>query len=160
MSNRFKRFLALLLTAVLLLTALPAAAGAQGTDGGDGAFYVHPDGNVSWSAVASDPSWIVVFGDTSGTGYGTVQYIVAPYVGTGGARTGWITVGDKKIYITQRAYDLSISPNGTWVTGNSGEGEFGVSASIGDVSHLYAAGVEPSFAARFCETYGNGDRID
>ena len=33
-------------------------------------------------------------------------------------------------------------------------------ASIGDVSHLYAAGVEPSFAARFCETYGNGDRID
>lgn len=24
---------------------------------------------------------------------------------------------------------------------------------IGDISHLYAAGVEPSFAARFCETY-------
>jgi len=33
-------------------------------------------------------------------------------------------------------------------------------ASIGDVSHLYAAGLEPSFAARFCEVYGNGDRID
>ena len=33
-------------------------------------------------------------------------------------------------------------------------------ASLGDVSHLYAAGVEPSFAARFCEVYGNGDRID
>ncbi len=33
-------------------------------------------------------------------------------------------------------------------------------ASIGDVSHLYAAGLEPSFAARFCETYGNGDRVD
>ena len=32
--------------------------------------------------------------------------------------------------------------------------------SIGDVSHLYAAGVEPSFAARFCEVYGNGDRVD
>ena len=32
--------------------------------------------------------------------------------------------------------------------------------SLGDVSHLYAKGVEPSFAARFCETYGNGDRID
>ena len=32
--------------------------------------------------------------------------------------------------------------------------------SIGDVSHLWAAGVEPSFAARFCEVYGNGDRID
>ena len=33
-------------------------------------------------------------------------------------------------------------------------------ASIGDVSHLYAGGAEPSFAARFCEVYGNGDRID
>ena len=32
--------------------------------------------------------------------------------------------------------------------------------SIGDISHLYAAGAEPSFAARFCEVYGNGDRID
>lgn len=26
---------------------------------------------------------------------------------------------------------------------------------FGDVSHLYAAGVEPSFSARFCETYDN-----
>lgn len=33
-------------------------------------------------------------------------------------------------------------------------------ASIGDVSHLWAKGVEPSFAARFCEVYGNGDRTD
>ena len=28
---------------------------------------------------------------------------------------------------------------------------------IGDVSHLYANGVEPSFAARFCESFGNLD---
>ena len=33
-------------------------------------------------------------------------------------------------------------------------------AMLGDVSHLYAKGVEPSFAARFCEAYGNGQRID
>jgi len=30
--------------------------------------------------------------------------------------------------------------------------------SFGDVSHLYAAGREPSFAARFCETYSNFDQ--
>ncbi len=29
---------------------------------------------------------------------------------------------------------------------------------FGDVSHLYAAGREPSFAARFCETYGNWEQ--
>lgn len=27
--------------------------------------------------------------------------------------------------------------------------------SFGDTSHLYAAGRQPSFAARFCETYDN-----
>lgn len=30
-------------------------------------------------------------------------------------------------------------------------------ASFGDVSHLYAKGVEPAFAARFCECYDNKD---
>ncbi len=29
---------------------------------------------------------------------------------------------------------------------------------FGDISHLYAGGEEPSFSARFCEVYGNGDR--
>ena len=33
-------------------------------------------------------------------------------------------------------------------------------AAIGDVSHLLAKGTEPSFAARFCEVYGNGERVD
>ena len=28
--------------------------------------------------------------------------------------------------------------------------------SFGDISHLYAAGEEPAFAARFCETYDEG----
>ena len=102
------------------------------TDGGSSSVSIHPDGNVSWTAVASD-SWIVIFQNDSGTGDAEILYIVAPYVGTGTARTGTITVGDQVIYITQRAYDLSISPTGEWVTGNNGEGEFGVSASIGDV---------------------------
>ena len=33
-------------------------------------------------------------------------------------------------------------------------------AAVGDISHLYAHGVEPSFSARFCEVWGNGDRVD
>jgi probable phosphoglycerate mutase len=28
-------------------------------------------------------------------------------------------------------------------------------SSFGDISHLYAAGEQPAFAARFCETYDN-----
>ena len=34
-------------------------------------------------------------------------------------------------------------------------------SSFGDTSHLYAGGEEPSFAARFCETYDSeGERRD
>ena len=32
--------------------------------------------------------------------------------------------------------------------------------TIGDVTHLTQANVSPSFSARFCEVYGNGDRTD
>ena len=104
-----------------------------GTDGGYESISIHPDGNVSWTAVASDATWITIFQGDSGTGDGEILYIVSPYVGNGTSRTGWITVGDKKVYITQRAYDLNIEPNGTNVVGNAGAGEFGVSAGIGDV---------------------------
>ena len=33
-------------------------------------------------------------------------------------------------------------------------------AAVGDISHLYFRGQAPSFAARFCEVYGNGERQD
>lgn len=33
-------------------------------------------------------------------------------------------------------------------------------ASVGDISHLYVHGRPPSFSARFCEVYGNGERVD
>lgn len=32
--------------------------------------------------------------------------------------------------------------------------------AFGDTSHLYAKGIEPSFAARFCETYDSDERHD
>ena len=39
-----------------------------GTDGGSDSISIHPDGQVSWTAVASDKSWITIFGGASGTG--------------------------------------------------------------------------------------------
>ena len=35
------------------------------------------------------------------------------------------------------------------------ESPFSGAARLGDISHLYAGGEEPSFACRFCETFGN-----
>lgn len=103
------------------------------TDGGMESISIHPDGNVAWTAVASDPTWIIIYQNDSGTGDAEIMYIIAPYTGDGSPRTGTITVGDKVVYITQRAYDLDITPKGEWVTGNAGAGEIGVAASIGDV---------------------------
>ncbi|MDE6923652.1 MAG: histidine phosphatase family protein [Acetatifactor sp.] len=40
-----------------------------------------------------------------------------------------------------------------------GKAVFRVS-SFGDISHLYAGGEEPAFAARFCETFDSEDRHD
>lgn len=104
-----------------------------GTDGGMESISIHPDGNVAWTAVSSDTTWLIIYQNDSGTGDAEIMYIVAPYTGDGSPRTATITVGDKVIYITQRAYDLDITPKGDWVTGNAGAGEIGVSASIGDV---------------------------
>ena len=33
-------------------------------------------------------------------------------------------------------------------------------SAVGDISHLYVCSQPPSFSARFCEVYGNGDRVD
>ncbi|MCQ2391281.1 MAG: chitobiase/beta-hexosaminidase C-terminal domain-containing protein [Kiritimatiellae bacterium] len=104
-----------------------------GTDGGMDSVSIHPDGYTAWTAVASDASWITIFQNDSGTGDAEVMYIISPYVGDGSPRTGWITIGDKKVYITQRAYDLDITPRAATVSGNAGAGEIGVSAGIGDV---------------------------
>ena len=104
-----------------------------GTDGGDDRISVRPDGNVSWTAVASDPTWITIVTGGYGTGGGEIFYVVSPYVGDGEARTGTITVGDKVVYITQRAYAVAIEPTGALLEGNNGAGEFGVSAGNGDI---------------------------
>jgi len=66
---------------------------------------------------------------------GEVIYVVAPYVGDGTIRTGSIEIGDKIILVSQRAYDLSISPRAAEVSGNAGAGEISVSAGIDDVWH-------------------------
>ena len=118
-------------------------------DGGCDSVDVHPDGNVTWTAVSSDPDWLTIWGGVDctydqdgnviGTGDDTIEYIVSEYVGDGTPRTATITIGDKTVYVTQRAYDLSISPAAAQVPGNAGAGEIGVSASAGDIWNAIAA---------------------
>ncbi len=104
----------------------------------DNVITVTADSDVEWTAVASDPTWIVIYQGASGRGNGTVKYIVAPYVGSGDIRTGMITIGDQIVYVTQRPYELSIEPNGRWVDGNAGAGEIQVALDIQGVWNAIA----------------------
>ena len=104
----------------------------------DNVITVTADADVEWTAVASDPTWIVVYEGMSGRGNGTVKYIVAPYVGSGEIRTGMITIGSEIVYVTQRPYELSIEPNGQWVDGNSGAGEIQVALDLDGVWNAIA----------------------
>ena len=119
-----------------------------GTASDYAAIDVHPDGNVTWVAATDSPDWIVIWGDDGceydsdgnvvGTGDHTIEYIVSDYVGDGAPRTGTITIGDKTVYITQRAYELSINPSSAVVGGNAGAGSVGVPATAGQVWNAIA----------------------
>lgn len=56
------------------------------TEGGWDSISVHPDGDVAWTAVSSDPTWITITAGGSGTGDGEVIYTVSDYVGDGSKR--------------------------------------------------------------------------
>lgn len=104
------------------------------TEGGSGMINVSVDGDVEWEAVSSDATWLQFWDSASGVGSrNDLEFVVSPYVWDGTPRTGTITIGDEKIYITQRQYPCSIEPNGETVKGNNGVGQFGVSASIEEV---------------------------
>ena len=99
---------------------------------------VTAESDVSWTAEASDATWIVIYEGKSGKGNGIIKYIVAPYLGSGEMRTGTIRVGDQTVYITQRPYALSIEPNGAIMDANAGAGEIQVALDIEGVWNAIA----------------------
>ena len=110
-----------------------------GTDGGMDTVSIHPENNASWTASTSH-DWIRIIKGDSGTGDGEIEYIVAPFADEG-VRMGWISVGDRKLYIAQRTCDVSIEPNGTIVKGGADIGDIKVSMPIGN----WAVGVTESW---------------
>ena len=103
-----------------------------GTDGGSGWIDVAAEGNGIWQAVSND-EWLTVAIGESGVGSGSVFIVADPYTQTTFSRIGSVTIAGQTIYITQRGYELSISPQVALVGSNAGAGEFGVAAPIGSV---------------------------
>ena len=102
------------------------------TDGGSGWIEVFPEGSGQWQAI-SDVSWLTVAIGAAGAGQGSVFIVSDPYTNTSSSRTGTVTVAGKKVYVTQRGYNLSISPQVAQVGSNAGAGQFGVAAPISAV---------------------------
>lgn len=107
-------------------------------DGGMGSLSIHPGDYAAWQAVSSDATWITVFQNDSGTGDASITYIISPYMGNNAARTGYIGIGDKKVYITQRSYDMNIDPYLAEVTGEAGDGSVNVFAPNGSVWNVFS----------------------
>ena len=102
-----------------------------GKDGGMGTISVFPADNASWKAVSSDPSWLFLFSEEAVVGDGEAEYFVTP-LETGTFRTGTITIGDQVVHVTQRTYDMTISPYSKKVPWMSGSGEVRVTPPAGE----------------------------
>jgi hypothetical protein len=72
-----------------------------GIEGGGGAFSVQVVAGCTWTA-STNASWITISTQTSGTGQGTLTFIVAPTT-AGSARSGIIIVGDQIFRVYQAA---------------------------------------------------------
>jgi len=100
-----------------------------GTDGGSDWVDVFPEGNASWQATSNE-SWLTIASGSSGAGSGSVLIVANPYTQTSQSRTGTIEVAGQQIYVTQRGYQLSVSPEVAQVSSNAGAGEVGVAAPL------------------------------
>ncbi|HBM86572.1 MAG TPA: hypothetical protein DD423_07335 [Opitutae bacterium] len=100
-----------------------------GTDGGSDWIEVFPEANATWQAISND-SWLTIASGASGSGTGSVLLVADPYSQTSQSRTGTIEVAGQTIYVTQRGYQLSVSPEVAQVGSNSGAGEVGVAAPL------------------------------
>jgi hypothetical protein len=96
--------------------------------GENGNVNVSTSNGCSWSA-GSNVSWVTVTSGASGTGDGTVRYLVAPNVG--GARTGTLTIAGQTLTVTQAAIvcSYSISENQFKVSAAAGSGTISVSTT-------------------------------
>ncbi len=109
---------------------LNPSAGSSPSSGGTGSFSVSTASACSWTAVASDTTWITITSGASGTGSGTVSYTIAAN-GTGSARNGTITINGQIYSITQfgSGCSFAINPANLQVTSAGGMATIAITAS-------------------------------
>ena len=118
----------------------PQSASVAAT-GGTGSVGVTAAAGCMWSA-SSNANWLTVTGGASGTGNGTVGYLVQ--ANTGGARAGTLSIAGQTFTVNQGAASCSyaISPTSEYIGATGGGGSFNVTAGAGCA---WAAGSDSSW---------------
>ena len=108
----------------------------------------------AWTA-ASHASWITITSGGTGTGNGSVGFLVLPNVG--GSRNGTLTIASQTFTVTQAAVarcNYSISPNNQRVGSRAGPG----SVSVETASHCaWTASSNDSWITVTSGASGTGD---
>ncbi|MBI4903033.1 MAG: hypothetical protein HY820_05315, partial [Acidobacteria bacterium] len=95
--------------------------------GGSGVIFVNATSGCAWT-VSSNSSWITFPSGASGTGHGSVLYVVAPNNGTT-LRSAAILLGDKQYPIAQgpaTSCAYSVSPNGLQLPAAGATGQINI----------------------------------
>lgn len=97
--------------------------------GGAGTVTVTAALGCSWSASSTVP-WVTLTGISSGSGNGTVSFLVAQ--STGSARTGSISVAGRTVTVNQaQGCTIAIAPESSSVPASGGTGTVNVTAAAG-----------------------------
>jgi hypothetical protein len=121
--------------------------------GGAGTVAVTAGSTCSWSAVASD-TWLTVTAGPSGTGPGTVSYLVAANTGSA-SRTATLSAGGQTVTVSQSGYTAaaysitastgsggSISPAGTATVSSGASKAYTITPASGySVSYVQVDGL-------------------
>ena len=116
---------------------LNPTGGSIAAGGGTGSFEVSAGSLCSWTATASEPSWITVTAG-AGTGTGTVHYSVTPNGGLA-ARTGTISAGGQAYTITQFGSTCSLAVNPASVIATAAGGLATVNVSTSNAACTWTA---------------------
>ncbi len=107
-------------------------------DGGSVQVSVSAEGGASWQAVPLDP-WLTVIAGASGAGSGNVTIVADPYNQPTASRTGVVLVAGRTVYVTQRGYELTVSPTAAQFYANSGSAAISVSAPLSAIWQAIAS---------------------
>ena len=129
MKTKLIAMLAAMCAAMYTMAAVTITTSARTFQKAGGAASVVVQGDGSWTAT-SDSTWIVINSGSSGTGAGSVVYIVNANA-TADTRIGHLNIGGNTYTITQYGYDATISPTSATFDRYGGNGTISVTVDAG-----------------------------